>query len=229
MPRTRSVSGTDRSTTADVRCARRSRTAWPPSGRDASMQRVETCRAHCGRAASTTRVAGRYEPSDEVQAAQLVRLTAPVDRRCRSRRPADRIDIHRRGPRSCVGGSRRRSRAGTCRRVDAPRPGSRPGPRPCTSSLRTFRPRCRGSLIWLHSFPSENVPAPPSPNWTLDSGFSSRDAATSPQVSCVRSRTTLPRSTMIGRSPIWARINAQNRPHGPRADDDGSGRRRVRT
>ena len=37
----------------------------------------------------------------------------------------------------------------------------------CTNSFITLRPRWRGSRIWLHNLPSENVPAPPSPNCTL--------------------------------------------------------------
>ena len=51
----------------------------------------------------------------------------------------------------------------------------------------------------------------------LDIGFRGehRSCATSAQVSLVRSRTTLPRSRMMGRKPICARIRAANNPHGP--------------
>jgi hypothetical protein len=65
-----------------------------------------------------------------------------------------------------------------------------------------------------HSLPSEKVPAPPSPNCTLLSVVSwpRRHSA---QVSLVRSRTTLPRSRMIGRKPISARISAAKMPQGP--------------
>ena len=42
--------------------------------------------------------------------------------------------------------------------------------------------RWRGSLIWLYSLPSENVPAPPSPNCTFDSGSSTPLAPEAPGV-----------------------------------------------
>ena len=66
----------------------------------------------------------------------------------------------------------------------------------------------------LYSLPSEKVPAPPSPNWTFDSG-SSTLRRHRPQVSRVRSRTCLPRSRMIGRYPICASTSPANNPHGP--------------
>ena len=80
-----------------------------------------------------------------------------------------------------------------------------------------FGRRCLGSLIWLYSLPSENVPAPPSPNCTLDSGLST-PCRHRPKVSLVRSRTALPRSRMSGRKPICARISPANKPAGPGAD-----------
>ncbi len=86
--------------------------------------------------------------------------------------------------------------------------------RPATNSVSTLRPRWRGSLMPLYSLPSEKVPAPPSPNWTLLSG-SRTPRRHRPQVSRVRSRTSLPRSRMIGRKPISARVSAASRPHGP--------------
>ncbi|MNE59412.1 hypothetical protein D3C80_1545040 [compost metagenome] len=54
-----------------------------------------------------------------------------------------------------------------------------------TNSSSTLRPWCCGSLIWLYSLPSEKVPAPPSPNCTLDSGLSTL-LRHRPQVSLVR-------------------------------------------
>ena len=92
-----------------------------------------------------------------------------------------------------------------------------------TNSVSTLRVRWRGSLIWLHSLPSEKVPAPPSPNCTFDSG-SSTPWRHRPQVSFVRSRTLRPRSSTSGRSPIWARISAANRPQGPKPTTSGRGR-----
>ncbi len=92
-----------------------------------------------------------------------------------------------------------------------------------TNSASTLRVRWRGSLIWLHSLPSENVPAPPSPNCTFDSG-SSWPWRHRPQVSLVRSRTGLPRSSTIGRRPICARISAAKMPHGPKPTTTGRGR-----
>ena len=91
-----------------------------------------------------------------------------------------------------------------------------------TNSFKTLRVRCRGSLIWLHSLPSENVPAPPSPNCTFDSGLSTF-LRHRPQVSLVRSRTSLPRSSTIGRKPICARIKAAKMPHGPKPTTSGRG------
>ena len=92
-----------------------------------------------------------------------------------------------------------------------------------TNSVSTLRVRWRGSLIWLHSLPSEKVPAPPSPNCTLDSGFST-PLRHSAQVSFVRSRTRLPRSSTIGRNPICASTSAAKMPQGPKPTTTGRGR-----
>jgi hypothetical protein len=70
-------------------------------------------------------------------------------------------------------------------------------------------------LIWLYSLPSEKVPAPPSPNCTFDSGLSTF-LRHRPQVSCVRSRTALPRSRTIGRKPLCASTSAAKMPAGPK-------------
>ena len=89
-----------------------------------------------------------------------------------------------------------------------------------TNSSSTLRPWCCLSLIWLYSLPSENVPAPPSPNCTLDSG-SSTLRRHRPKVSTVRSRTALPRSRMIGLKPICASTSPANRPQGPMPTTSG--------
>ena len=46
----------------------------------------------------------------------------------------------------------------------------------------------------------------------------------SPQVSCVRSRTAVPRSSTIGRSPICASTSAAKMPQGPKPTTTGRGR-----
>ena len=48
-----------------------------------------------------------------------------------------------------------------------------PGAPNSTNACFTNAPRRPGSLTDVLSFPSEKVPAPPSPNWTLHSGLSS--------------------------------------------------------
>ena len=84
----------------------------------------------------------------------------------------------------------------------------------------TLRPKCLGSLIWLYSLPSEKVPAPPSPNCTLLSGFNT-DLRHSPQVSWVRCLTACPRSMTIGFKPICAKTSAANMPQGPKPTTTG--------
>ena len=69
-------------------------------------------------------------------------------------------------------------------------------------------------LMPVISLPSENVPAPPSPNCTFVSGASSPVAQNFCTASC-RSRTAAPRSSTIGRSPASARHNAAIIPAGP--------------
>ena len=92
-----------------------------------------------------------------------------------------------------------------------------------TNSVSTLRVRWRGSEIWLQSLPSLKVPAPPSPNCTLLVG-SSTLRRHRPQVSCVRRRTSLPRSSTSGSRPIWARISAANSPQGPKPTTTGRSR-----
>ncbi len=72
----------------------------------------------------------------------------------------------------------------------------------------------RGSFTPVVSLPSENVPAPPSPNWTLevvDRMPVRQKRSTSP----VRSSTSRPRSSTMGRRPARARVRAANSPAGP--------------
>ena len=69
-------------------------------------------------------------------------------------------------------------------------------------------------LVPVVSFPSENVPAPPSPNWTLEFS-SSRPVAKKRCTSAVRVSTSCPRSSTIGRSPARASVSAAKKPAGP--------------
>ena len=79
---------------------------------------------------------------------------------------------------------------------------------------RTFLLRPDGSFTNVLSFPSEKVPAPPSPNWTFDSGLSSppRQKAST---FCVLESTSSPRSRIRGEKPALASIRPQNMPAGP--------------
>ena len=80
--------------------------------------------------------------------------------------------------------------------------------------------RIRGSLLRAVSFPSENVPAPPSPNCTLDSG-SSRPVFQNTATSCVRRSTSRPRSRTIGAAPACASTHAAKIPAGPNPTTTG--------
>ena len=64
------------------------------------------------------------------------------------------------------------------------------------------------------SFPSEKVPAPPSPNCTLDDSKSFPLVKNS-LISLVRCSTAWPRSIMIGFSPASAKIRPAYIPLGP--------------
>ena len=70
------------------------------------------------------------------------------------------------------------------------------------------------------SLPSENVPAPPSPNCTLLSGASAPPVQKR-STSCRRRSTSCPRSSTMGRSPARARYSAANSPAGPRPTTTG--------
>ena len=72
----------------------------------------------------------------------------------------------------------------------------------------------RGSWVPVVSLPSEKVPAPPSPNCTLEEG-SSTPVAQNCSTSTVRSSTGRPRSSTMGGRPFRARNRAANSPAGP--------------
>ena len=74
--------------------------------------------------------------------------------------------------------------------------------------------RWRTSRVPVFSFPSENAPAPPSPNWTLLSVSSAPPLQKRSTSSC-RCSTGRPRSNTIGRAPQRASTSAANRPAGP--------------
>ena len=64
------------------------------------------------------------------------------------------------------------------------------------------------------SFPSEKVPAPPSPNCTLED-WESAPVRQKCSTSAVRSSTSRPRSSTMGGRPARARVRAANSPAGP--------------
>ena len=72
----------------------------------------------------------------------------------------------------------------------------------------------RGSWVPVVSLPSEKVPAPPSPNWTLDSG-SSGPPAQKRSTAAARASTGSPRSSTTQGRPFRARNRAANSPAGP--------------
>ena len=83
-----------------------------------------------------------------------------------------------------------------------------------TNVSNTNRLRPRGSFTRVFNFPSENVPAPPSPNCTLDAGFST-PVFQKCKTSSVRSPTFFPRSNTRGLYPSLASRYAQKSPAGP--------------
>ena len=89
------------------------------------------------------------------------------------------------------------------------------GSPPNSVSMRStslFLPKV--SFTRVLSFPSENVPAPPSPNCTLEDGSScpvSQNRATR----SVLASTSSPRSRSMGMYPFLASIRPQNSPAGP--------------
>ena len=72
----------------------------------------------------------------------------------------------------------------------------------------------RGSWVPVVNFPSEKVPAPPSPNCTLEAG-SSAPPAQNPSTLAVRASTSSPRSSTTQGMPFRARNRAANSPAGP--------------
>ncbi|MPN52201.1 hypothetical protein SDC9_199857 [bioreactor metagenome] len=79
-----------------------------------------------------------------------------------------------------------------------------------------------GSLMRVRSFPSEKVPAPPSPNCMFDSSSSSFPEQNR-AIFSARLSASSPRSSTIGAKPFNARSNAQNIPHGPKPTTTGRG------
>lgn len=72
----------------------------------------------------------------------------------------------------------------------------------------------RLSFVPVLSFPSENVPAPPSPNCTFEFTLSMPVLQKDFTSFCLSS-TLLPRSIIIGQAPDCAKINPQKSPQGP--------------
>ena len=84
---------------------------------------------------------------------------------------------------------------------------------PASTSVRRTR-RCRGFLVPVLSLPSENVPAPPSPNWMLDAGSSS-PVALKWRTALVRLVASSPCSMRRGARPASARVRAAKSPAHP--------------
>ena len=73
----------------------------------------------------------------------------------------------------------------------------------------------RASCVPVLSLPSENVPAPPSPNCTLHSG-SNGPPARNAAICALRVCASGPRSSTMGRAPARASSSAANIPAGPK-------------
>ena len=84
---------------------------------------------------------------------------------------------------------------------------------PCATSVSSTV-LMRPSWVPVVSLPSENVPAPPSPNCTLDVSSSS-PVRQKCSTSRARSSTGFPRSSTTEGTPARARYRAQNNPAGP--------------
>ena len=85
----------------------------------------------------------------------------------------------------------------------------------------------RGSWVPVVSLPSEKVPAPPSPNCTLEVG-SSFPVDQKRSTSAVRRSTSWPRSSTTQGRPFRARNRAANSPAGPMPTTTGGrGERRF--
>lgn len=81
----------------------------------------------------------------------------------------------------------------------------------------------RASCVPVVSFPSEKVPAPPSPNWTLVAG-SREPVCQNRSTSRVRSSTGAPRSNTTEGIPFRARYRAAKSPAGPVPTTTGGSR-----
>ena len=88
-----------------------------------------------------------------------------------------------------------------------------------TSSSKTY-PHLL-SFILVVSLPSENAPAPPSPNCTFDSRFSLQFPIQNSSTVFVLESTSSPLSITIGLYPYWASLNAENIPAGPNPTTTG--------
>ena len=73
----------------------------------------------------------------------------------------------------------------------------------------------RASCVPVLSLPSENVPAPPSPNCTLHSG-SNAPPARNAAICALRVLASGPRSSTMGLAPARASRSAANIPAGPK-------------
>ena len=89
-----------------------------------------------------------------------------------------------------------------------------------TNSCKTFLHN--GLLIPVVSLPSENVPAPPSPNWTFDEVFKILFFKRL-SISFFLSSTFFPCSIIMGEIPFWTNVNAEKRPAGPEPTITGEG------
>ena len=81
-----------------------------------------------------------------------------------------------------------------------------------TNSVKTFLHLM--SLILVVNFPSEKVPAPPSPNWTLEL-FLNFLSTQKLSISFVLLSTSRPLSSIIGIYPLCAKTKDANNPAGP--------------
>ena len=160
------------------------------------------------------------------------RTSSPPARRTPRTSPSDTDNSSTRAPNRTVApreASSARIRRQKCRSRSVPTCGfaslTSPGI-PANSAKVDTTWSTRGSPIRVVSFPSENVPAPPSPNWALLSGSrvpSRQNRATSSP----RSSTGRPRSSTTGGAPNRASVRAANNPAGPAPTTTGgrSGRR----
>ena len=87
------------------------------------------------------------------------------------------------------------------------------GGAPCESSV-CFTKAHKGSWMRVVSLPSENVPAPPSPNWMFASGCKT-PVCSKAFTAAARFSMAGPRSSTRGAKPACASTSAANSPAGP--------------